>query len=206
MKQREPHLAAAPLSDEATLRLVDRALNRPARARHYAKRAEGDPRAHLRSALRALLANGGTMATAELLAQVRRAHPGEAVRIGAVLERATALQYVDGDARGHAHLTVAGEQYARNLPPETADDGGDDTGAMSARALSEHERRSALCASGLDPSTLTRSQIRAPASRADLATPPPRAGADRALEIPSRFGDTLRYRDGRVTDLHGRAL
>jgi hypothetical protein len=41
------------------------------------------------------------------------------------------------------------------------------------------------------------------ASHADLATPPRRPGADDALQQPSRMGNRLHYRDGRVTDLTG---
>jgi hypothetical protein len=41
------------------------------------------------------------------------------------------------------------------------------------------------------------------ASAADLRPPEPRPGSDAFLACPSRVGDTLRYRDGRVTDLAG---
>jgi hypothetical protein len=36
--------------------------------------------------------------------------------------------------------------------------------------------------------------------------PSPRPGANDAFALPSRFGDTLRWRDGRITDLDGNAL
>jgi hypothetical protein len=41
------------------------------------------------------------------------------------------------------------------------------------------------------------------ASFADLAPPPRRPGADDALQQPSRIGNRLHYRDGRVTNLAG---
>lgn len=41
------------------------------------------------------------------------------------------------------------------------------------------------------------------ASAADLAPPPPRPGSQAFLACPSRVGDTLRHRDGRVTHLDG---
>jgi len=44
------------------------------------------------------------------------------------------------------------------------------------------------------------------ASAADLAPPPPRMGSEHALNLPSRTGDMLRYRNGRVTDLQGNTL
>ena len=53
---------------------------------------------------------------------------------------------------------------------------------------------------------LTRSPVRLASSAADLAPPPMRPGAEACLAIPSRMGDTLRYRDGRVTDMQGRPI
>jgi len=41
------------------------------------------------------------------------------------------------------------------------------------------------------------------ASAADLAPPPPRPGSLTALDCPSRIGDQLHYRNGRITDLAG---
>lgn len=41
------------------------------------------------------------------------------------------------------------------------------------------------------------------ASTADLTPPPPRPGSEQSLHLPSRTGDMLRYRDGRVTDMAG---
>lgn len=44
------------------------------------------------------------------------------------------------------------------------------------------------------------------ASAADLAPPPPRPGSEDALLCPSRIGNHLRYRDGRITDLAGNPI
>lgn len=44
------------------------------------------------------------------------------------------------------------------------------------------------------------------ASNADLAPPAQRPGCQDFLACPSRVGNTLRHRDGRVTDLAGNPL
>lgn len=41
---------------------------------------------------------------------------------------------------------------------------------------------------------------------AEVCMPALRAGADDALQVPSRVGDRLHFRDGRVTDLHGQPV
>ena len=41
---------------------------------------------------------------------------------------------------------------------------------------------------------------------AEVCMPALRAGADDALQVPSRVGDRLHFRDGRVTDLHGQPI
>lgn len=50
------------------------------------------------------------------------------------------------------------------------------------------------------------SQSARAASTADLAPPPPRPGSEAFLACPSRVGDQLRHRDGRVTDLAGNPI
>ena len=57
-----------------------------------------------------------------------------------------------------------------------------------------------------DPKLLTRSPLRSMASRADLAPPAERPGQDAALHRPSKYGNRLHWRDGRITDLHGQLL
>jgi hypothetical protein len=49
-----------------------------------------------------------------------------------------------------------------------------------------------------DPRLLTRSPPHCIASVADLKTAPPRPGSLLALDCPSRIGNNLHYRDGRV--------
>ena len=51
---------------------------------------------------------------------------------------------------------------------------------------------------------LTRGQPHSPASAADLATPPLRAGSLDHERHPSRFGNRLHYRDGRVVGVGGK--
>lgn len=50
------------------------------------------------------------------------------------------------------------------------------------------------------------SQSARAASAADLATPPPRPGSEDFLVCPSRFGNHLHHRDGRITDLAGKPV
>lgn len=53
---------------------------------------------------------------------------------------------------------------------------------------------------------LTRSPAHRSATTAELRGTPPREGGLKFLEAPSRFGNTLRYRNGRVTDMAGNEL
>lgn len=53
---------------------------------------------------------------------------------------------------------------------------------------------------------LTSSPSARAASPADLAPPPPRLGSEDALRCPSRIGNQLVYRDGRITDLAGNPI
>ena len=55
-------------------------------------------------------------------------------------------------------------------------------------------------------SLITRSPVRGLASAADLAPPALRPGAENFLTCPSRIGQRLYYRDGRVTDLQGNTI
>lgn len=153
-------------------------------------------REHLHAALRALAQR--EMTDADLARSLARSFPDDAIRIGAVLERGLQLGYIEPDGAGLLGLTEAGEAYAASLPEARV--------YLPADELSEAQRRSALCPPGVDASALTRSPIRAASSPADLRTPPTRDGADAGLDLPSRMGNTLRYRDGRVTDLQGNAL
>jgi hypothetical protein len=76
----------------------------------------------------------------------------------------------------------------RNLPAETR------------QALTQYE----MIAPGAGTADLlTRSPARNKASAADLADQTPRPGSLQGLGYPSRIGNRLHWRDGRVTDLHG---
>lgn len=150
-------------------------------------------RQHLHAALRALAQR--ELTDADLARSLQRTFPDDVIRVGAVLERGLALGYIEPDGAGLLGLTEAGEAYAASLPEARVH--------LPADELSEAQRRSALCPPGVDASALTRSPVRTAASQADLRPPPTRPGADAGLELPSRFGDRLHYRDGRVTDLQG---
>lgn len=88
-------------------------------------------------------------------------------------------------------------------------------GARAARHVSITMEREAMqlaryrCASSVeeDPQVqlMKRGRIRA-TSQADLRPQPPRVGSLKFLECPSRWGNKLHYRDGRVTDLAGNPL
>ena len=69
----------------------------------------------------------------------------------------------------------------------------------------EIERRILALAASLREQThlLTAGQRRNAASLADLAPPPMRPGTQEALELTSRIGDRLHYRDGRITRMDG---
>lgn len=70
--------------------------------------------------------------------------------------------------------------------------------------LNEQERRiHALGGTFIDPELLTRGQPRAAASAADLAPPAMRPGSEACLALPSRIGNELHYRDGRITSMEG---
>lgn len=56
------------------------------------------------------------------------------------------------------------------------------------------------------PELLTRSPARNRATQADLAPQTPRPGSQQALASPSRIGNRLHWRGGRVTDLDGNKL
>ena len=64
-----------------------------------------------------------------------------------------------------------------------------------ARQLAPHEVIEPQCG---DPRLLTRSPPHCIASEADLKPAPPRPGSLHALDCPSRIGDRLHYRDGRI--------
>jgi hypothetical protein len=60
-------------------------------------------------------------------------------------------------------------------------------------------------APGIDPAQLTSSPAKL-SSAADNRPQPIRPGADNGLGLPSRMGNTLRYRNGLITDLDGNVL
>ena len=86
-------------------------------------------------------------------------------------------------------------------PRETADDLDDRRRADPAGALCAH---TGAIDGGLR--LLTSSATRRAASAADLAPPALRPGSEDFLVRPSRIGDRLHHRDGRVTDLGGNPI
>lgn len=86
---------------------------------------------------------------------------------------------------------------------------------IAPKVMDEHERRISALAPGLlklgsdgqmwsqAAELLTRGQKRTGASTADLAAPPLRPGAQATVELPSRIGNPLHYRDGRITTMEG---
>ena len=83
--------------------------------------------------------------------------------------------------------------------------------AHLARPARTHQRRPLRADLAPEPAAQpalysARNTQRLACSDADNAPPPMRPGAEACLAIPSRMGDRLHYRDGRVTDLQGNAL
>lgn len=58
----------------------------------------------------------------------------------------------------------------------------------------------------VEEQVLKRSPPHRSATAAELRGTPPRAGSLAFLDAPSRFGNTLHYRDGRITDMDGAEL
>lgn len=151
---------------------------------------------HLHSAIRALAHRERT--PEQLEAEVHRAHPTSQVNIAGILRRGLDEELFADDGAGLLGLTDAGFEKAAQLRAER--------GEESHLHLSEQERRRAAAANGIDITVLTRSPARSVSSDADNRAQPMRAGTEASLALPSRIGDRLHYRDGRVTDLQGNAL
>lgn len=80
-----------------------------------------------------------------------------------------------------------------------------ETPAMSAAEAARPIRRAVLLMTRRRQRVDSRAPMGAPYSATEY-TPCLRPGANDALALPSRFGDRLHYRDGRVTDLDGNPL
>lgn len=150
------------------------------------------PRAMLHTALRILLRAECTRE--QLLDRLQERHPETTIHVDDIIRRLTGQQHVtqDGDRLG---LTDDGDTFARALPAEHQ--------TAYAGNLSEFERRTATLAEGLHPDLLTSSPTRHLASAADLRAAPVRPGGEQHLQPPSRIGDRLHYRDGRITTMDG---
>lgn len=125
-------------------------------------------------------------------------HPDQYLNMELLVERLV--------QRGHAEfvdhtlgLTEEGEDAAARIRERPAP-------RIAQTAATETERRLQMLAPSLrneDPRLLCRSQRRAAASTADLANPPMRPGCDANLALPSRIGNRLHYRTGRITTMDG---
>lgn len=138
---------------------------------------------------------------AELGEHIEAMHPGRTVFIDRLVDYLVALHEAElvDDKLG---LTDEGERVAamngaRVIEPRRH--------CRAAPPSGEDDRRIALLAGTNNHafSALTRGQPRAAASAADLAPPPIRPGAEACLELPSRIGQELHYRDGRITRMDG---
>lgn len=56
------------------------------------------------------------------------------------------------------------------------------------------------------PTRISNSSAKGHYNGAEVCMPALRKGADDALQVPSRVGDRLHFRDGRVTDLQGQPI
>lgn len=153
------------------------------------------PRAHLATAL--VLLQPRELTVVELASALHRRFPNDAVHSQDIVYRLRASGLVDQDKAGKLGLTEAGVTEAERMHREAAPP------VAERPILNDAERRAALLVEGQEQRLLTKSPTRQAGGSADLATPPIRPGGEQHLRPPSRVGDELHYRDGRVTTLAG---
>lgn len=174
------------------------AIPTPGPAAQPAPVAQRNTRAQLNTARTALLQR--EYGITELAEHIEAQHPEHPLNMVNLVERLVQLGELElvGDKLG---LTEAGEDAARRLGAHLVNTGGRPKPPPGGEAA----RRATLLAGNAtgDPFALTRGLRRAAASAADLAPPPMRPGAESCLELPSRIGDRLHYRDGRITTMDG---
>jgi hypothetical protein len=175
------------------------AIPTPAPAAQSAKPGVRTTRGQLNTARAALLERDYDIA--DLAELIEAANPDHSLNMTNLVERLHQLgevELVDGklgltDEGGR----VAAQGGARQVR----------LGRGDAPACGESERRSMLLAgTGTATDALTRGLRRPIASAADLAMPPLRPGAEACLELPSRMGNHLHYRSGRITTMDGREI
>ena len=162
-------------------------------------------RAMLEAALLALQLREYTIAE---LAEYLQAHlPGQHLDMVHLVERLVERgdATMDGLLLG---LTDHGDAAAARIRDRPAP-------RIERKVMHEHERRISALAPGLlelggdgrissrAADLLTRGLRHAAASTADLAAPPLRPGAQACVDLPSRIGNNLHYRDGRITRMDG---
>lgn len=162
------------------------------------KTGERNTRAMFNTALQALLQR--EYSVNELAEHVQERHPERHLCMANLVERLVQLGEIeiDGTTIG---LTDEGERVAARNGARPVDHDQRGKGAPSTEA----ERRTALLigTATSDPFALTRGIRRTAASSADLADPPMRPGAQACIDLPSRIGDRLHYRDGRIATMDG---
>lgn len=136
----------------------------------------------------------------ELAEHVQAQHPDHSLNMVNLVERLVQLGEIElvDDKLG---LTEAGEDAARRLGAHRVGNG-----RPKPPPNGETARRAQIIDSHVASSygiSITGSQRRAVASAADLAPPPMRPGTDIALALPSRIGNRLHYRSGRITTMDG---
>lgn len=140
---------------------------------------------------------------AELAEHIEGMHPGRTLFMTNLVERLVQLGEVElvDDKLG---LTDEGERIAAMNGARPIEQRGH---RLEAPPSGEEARRIMLLASTMSGyEALTRGQPRAAASAADLAPPAMRPGSEACLALPSRIGNELHYRDGRVTSMDGTEL
>jgi hypothetical protein len=174
------------------------AIPTPGLAAQPAPVAQRNTRAMLNTARTALLQR--EYGITELAEHIQAQHPDRTLNMVTLVERLVQLGEIElvDDKLG---LTEAGEDVARRLGAHLVSP----VGRPKPPPGGEAERRATLLAGNAtsDPFALTRGLRRAASSAADLAPPPMRPGADTCLDLPSRIGDRLHYRDGRITSMDG---
>lgn len=171
----------------------------PGPAAQPAKPVPRTTRGQLNTARAALLQRDYDIADlAELIEAAHPEHPLNMTNLVKRLHQLGEVELVDGKLgltdEGARVATQGGARQVWRRNPDGPPSG-------------EAERRSLLLAGTLTSTdALTRGLPRPAASTADLATPPMRPGAEACLQLPSRIGNHLHYRDGRITTMDGREI
>lgn len=142
----------------------------------------------------------------QLADRLQTQFPGSTILVDRLLAHLVKVGHVVRDGHDQYGLTIPGIQVAERTKRER----GQDVNAHAWRTLDKpptpQPRADAAPVVHAVHVTSAGSQPRMQSSIADTRPAPVRTGADAGLDLPSRVGDTLRYRSGLVTDMDGTVL